>query len=292
MKILSTIHELKNMISLSVFVDGFLVGNDSFGTRLTKSFEIPELMDAIHESKRLNKEIFLLFNQIMNDEEISKFIDFIKSLPLHEVTGIVVADLGVLMVLKAMGYAQKVIYHPETLITNTYDFNMMIELGIKGVVVAKEITLDEIKEIGDNRKLELFMVGHGHLNMFYSKRQLIENFMDHLGEKNRDHNRHDLRLIEENRASEAFPILEDHAGTHVFRSNVMHSIDHLSELNTCVDYIIVDTIFKDDAYAEKVLPMYHTQMLDLEVKHELESLYHEQWDEGFFYKKTIYKTKG
>lgn len=292
MKILTTIHDLKNLKSLSVFVDGFLIGNDQFGTRLTHSFDVLELISAIHETKSLHKEIVLLFNQIMNDAELADFKTFIQALPLEDVTGIVCADIGVLMVLSNLGYASKVIYNPETLITNTYDFNVMQELGIKGVFVAKEITLEEVKEIGEHRKLELYMIGHGHLNMFYSKRQLIENFMDHLSMQNIDHNRRNLTLVEETRQSDAYPILEDTAGTHVFRSKMMHAINHLNELKHDVDVLVIDTIFKDDDYAFKVLPMYQNQILDPQIKSELESTYHESWDEGFFYKKTIYKTKG
>lgn len=292
MKILSTFFDLDHMALLSAYADGFLVGNDQFGTRLCKSFSQKELILAIDRSIELKKEIFLVFNQIMNDQELEGFETFVKELPLEKVNGIVVGDLGAIQLLSELGCSKKVIYNPETLITNTYDFNMMADLGIKGLYVAKEITLDELIDIGRHRELELFMVGHGHLNMFYSKRQLIENYMEHLGDQHQDHNRQDLRLIEETRPLDQYPILEDQAGTHVFRSNVMHSAHKIEALKPYVDYLVIDTIFKNDAYALAILPMYQKGQLDLEIKRQIESLYHETWDEGFFYKKTIYKTKG
>ncbi len=133
------------------------------------------------------------------------------------------------------------------------------------------------------------MVGHGHLNMFYSKRQLIDNFMNFNVEENIYHEKQDLKIIEENRLSEPFPILEDRAGTHVFRSNVFQSLGHLDVLGNLVDYLVVDTLFKDDDYARMVLPMYRNREINDELIEQIKLKYDEQWDEGFFYKKTIYK---
>lgn len=136
------------------------------------------------------------------------------------------------------------------------------------------------------------MVGHGHLNMFYSKRQLIENFMHYTESENLYHNRQDLKIVEENRKEDPYPILEDKAGTHVFRSQVLSSLTHLSELKEFIDYLVVDTLFKDDDYALSVLKMYKNENEDSELINKIRKDYHEIWDEGFYFKKTIYKHKG
>ncbi|MFA6800679.1 MAG: U32 family peptidase, partial [Acholeplasmataceae bacterium] len=182
---------------------------------------------------------------------------------------------------------KKLIYNPETLMTNYYDFNFLVPTGIFGVFIAKEITLDDIKMIADKKQTKLFMVGHGHLNMFYSKRQLIKNYMDFINQENYLHNKQTIKLIEEKRKDEPYPILEDLAGTHVFRSQVFDSIDYLDVLSPIVDYLVIDTIFKDDDYAIEILKMYkHQKGLS---KEELMKKYDEIWDHGFFFKKTLYK---
>ncbi len=292
MKLLSTIYDLGNLKKLSVFADGFLIGNDDFGTRLTKSYTNEEILEALKITKSLNKSLFLICNQIFNDDQLVIFESWIDKLPISEFTGIVVADLGAYRILENSGLSDLVIYNPETLLTNVYDFNFLSEFHIQGVYVAKEITLEDAKYIGKNKKYKMFMVGHGHLNMFYSKRQLIDNFTDFTASKNPYHNRQDIKIIEENRKDDPYPILEDKAGTHVFRSQVLSSLNHLAELKEFVDYLVIDTLFKDDDYAVSVLEMYKNEKEDLNLINGIQKVYQETWDEGFIYKKTIYKHKG
>jgi len=289
MKLLTTIYDLKHLESLSSYVDGFIIGNHQFGARLTKSYEQDEILSALDQTKKLKKELFLVCNQMLNDDQLEAFKTWLKSLPVSEFTGIIVADLGAYRVLDKMGYVEKVIYNPETLAANVYDFNFLSNYKIQGVYIAKEITLEDVTYIANHKNYKMFMVGHGHLNMFYSKRQLIDNFMNFNVEENIYHEKQDLKIIEENRLNEPFPILEDRAGTHVFRSNVFQSLGHLDVLGNLVDYLVVDTLFKDDDYARMVLPMYRNRVINQNLIEQIKLKYDEQWDEGFFYKKTIYK---
>jgi len=292
MKLLTTLFDLNQMKNLSAYVDGFLIGNDTFGTRLTQSYSIPNLNIAIKNAKFLKKEIYLLCNQMFTDDQLEALKSFISQLNMDLVHGVIVADIGAILVLKKLGYAKKVIYNPETLLTNSYDVNFLVDEGIYGAYIAKEITLEDIKEIASSKKLKLFMVGHGHLNMFYSKRQLIDNFMHFNEEENTYHNKQNLKIIEENRKEDPYPILEDQAGTHVFRSQVFASLYHLDELTPSIDYLVIDSIFKDDMYAMTISALYKEKLIDDELIEDLKTSYQEVWDEGFLYKKTIYKNKG
>ncbi|MBU1142154.1 MAG: U32 family peptidase [Firmicutes bacterium] len=292
MKLLTTIYNLESIQTLSAFVDGFLIGHHQFGTRLTKSFEKDEILKALHLTQKLNKELFLVCNQMFNDDQLELFKNFIHELPIQEFDGVVVADLGAYMVMSALGFSDLVIYNPETLLTNVFDFNFLADQKILGAYIAKEITLSDITVIAKHKKYKMFMVGHGHLNMFYSKRQLIDNFMQFNETENIYHDRQDLKIIEENRLDDGYPILEDMAGTHVFRSHVFSTLSYLSDIKDLVDYLIIDTIFKDDRYAKMVLPMYHLNQVNQEQIESIQKEYDETWDDGFFFKKTIYKSKG
>lgn len=289
MKILTTIFDANNIKTLSAYADGFLIGNHQFGTRLTRSFEIHEIISIVSLIKSLNKEVFLVINQLFTDEKLDALKIFLNALPLKSFSGIIISDIGVIPILNQYEVTHLIIYHPETLLTNTYDFNFLSEYQIQGAFVAKEITLNDVLEIAKEKKYKLFMIGHGHLSMFYSKRRLIENFLEFSELDLHLSNDQDLRLIEEHRKDESFPILEDDAGTHVFSSKVFSSILHLNDLLESVDYLLIDSIFKDDLYALSVLKMYHSNEVNHDVKAELEKNYHETWDQGFFYKKTIYK---
>ncbi len=292
MKLLTTIYNLESIQTLSTDVDGFLIGNHQFGTRLTKSFEFNEILEALHMTKKLNKELFIVCNQMFNDDQLELLKKFIESLPIQEFDGVVVADLGAYQMISSLGYSNKVIYNPETLLANVYDFNFLADEKIQGVYIAKEITLEDITFIARQKKYKMFMVGHGHLNMFYSKRQLIDNFMQFNEMDHLYHERQNLKIIEENRLNEGYPILEDTAGTHVFRSHVFSALSHLDDIKNLVDYLIIDTIFKDDLYAHSVIPMYHLNQIDHEIIKAIQEKYRESWDDGFFFKKTIYKGKG
>lgn len=291
MKLLITLHDIKNMASLSHTADGFIIGNEMFAARLTHSFSIEAINQAIINANQLNKEIFLQANQMLDDDLLDKFSIFLDSIDAKQFTGIIVTDIGSVMRLKAKGLADKAIYNPETLLTNKYDFNFLKKESILGAYIAKEITLEDVLEISKHKEIKLFMVGHGHLNMFYSKRQLIHNFMDYQHLENIYHNKQNLKIIEEQRPEEPYPILEDMAGTHVFRSQVFSSLDYLDTLTNSIDYLVIDTIFKDDLYAKKVLEFYKHRTYDQKRIDDIKALYKETWDTGFFYKKTVYKTR-
>jgi len=291
MKLLTTLYHIDHIESLCKIFDGFVIGNDQFGTRLTQSFSVQEINQAIDLVKTNQKEIYIQANQMLDDVLIDKFSLFIDAINHKDLSGIIVGDLGAVMLLKSKGLADKAIYHPETLLTNSYDFNFLAKENILGAFVAKEITLDDILTIGQSKAIKLFMVGHGHLNMFYSKRQLINNFMDFAQQENKYHNKQNLKIIEEQRAEQPYPILEDRAGTHVFRSDVFAALHHLDELQKVVDYLVVDTIFKDDEYALKVGLLYKNNKTDEKIMNNIKETYQESWDEGFFNTKTIYKPK-
>ncbi len=290
MKKLVTIHQLESMSTLAPLTEGFIVGHKRFGTRLCASFEIADINLAIKEAKTLGKEIFLMANRMFDDADCDAFEIWLKEVNTDDLTGMIVADIGAMTVLLDNGLGQKAVYHPETLLTNQYDTNIFAREGILGAFVAKEITLEEIRHIGFGRKLKLFMVGHGYLDMFYSKRQLIETFTIKADIEHTFHDHKDLTLIEAKRENEPFPILEDDAGTHVFRYNVFHTEQYLNVLKDAVDYVVIDTIFHDDVYAKKVLALY--QQPNDALMQDIMTTYNETWDEGFLHKPTTYQVKG
>lgn len=289
MKKLITIYSIDSIEKLSPLVDGFIIGSNEFGTRLTNSFTIDEINTAIKKINYLNKEVFLNANQMFTDIQLDEFIKTIHKLDLDLIKGIIVADIGTFQKLANKNLNSKVIYNPETLLTNTFDFNYLANFDTFGAYVAKEITLKDILEIGNNKKYKLFYVGHGHLNMFYSKRHLLDNYSKHTSSDANFLNKHNLKITEQMRKVKSYPILEDDAGTHVFRSAVLSSINYMNELSSVVDYFVIDTIFKDDNYAYDIASLYSNKTIDNKLIDKIKKDYNETWDEGFLNKKTFYK---
>lgn len=289
MKKLVTIFDINNLEKLSEFADGFLVGNEAFSARQTKSFSVDEINSIIEKSKSLKKEVFLNVNQMFTDQQLDIFKEQLLTINTKDLTGIIVADLGTMILLESMDLATKVVYNPETLLTNEIDFNYLSANNILGAYIAKEITVEEVTKIGKAKKYQMFMVGHGHLNMFYSKRYLLDNYSELIEKAESYSNLQTLKIVEPKRADSPFPILQDKAGTHVFRSKVMNSFPFYNDLSSVVDYFIIDTIFKDDNYGYEILKMYSNN--DVSNIETLKTNYDESWDEGFLNNKTYYKRK-
>lgn len=291
MKLLTTIYNLEHLHDLSQAADGFILGNEQFAVRLTKSFSIHEIHDAANIIHSLGKELFIVMNQMMTDEQLIEAKSIIESLPNDLIKGYIIADLGLIDVFKSLNLNHKVVYNPETLLTNYIDFNYLQDDHILGAFVSKEITLEDIKIIGSKKAYNLFMFGHGHQSMFYSKRPILDAYTDYLGKDRVYYKEQGLALEEEKRKSESFPILEDKGGTHVFRGVVFNSLNDIKALSSVVDYLIIDTLFKDDQYAKEVLPLYKHEQTDVVSIQKIQEVYRETWNDGFLHKKTIYKGK-
>lgn len=287
MKKIITLYDINRINEFSKYADGFIVGSNLFATRLTSSFSIEEINTAIKMVKMLeNKEIFLMANQMFTDHALDIFINNLKKIDIDNLTGIIVADIGSLIAIKKIGYQNKVIYNPETLLTNIIDFNFLSSEDIYGAYVAKEITLEDILLIGAKKEHKLFMVAHGHLNMFYSKRKLLDNYKELIKSEVDYTFLQNLKITEPKRKDEPYPILQDSAGTHVFRSHVMNSFSFIKELEKVVDYFVIDTIFKSDDYGYDILRFYNNETI---LEQEIMEKYQEKWDNGFLNKKTYYK---
>lgn len=295
MKIITTIHEINNLANLLSLSDGIILGNNNFSARQTNSFSINEINLIINETKLNKKEVFLNLNKMYYDEEMELLKEFLLQIKVDKLDGIVIADIGLLHLLEQLNLKHLAIYNPETLHTNYFDFNYLSDDNILGSFVAKEITIEDILLIGKNKKYKLFYTGHGNLNMFYSKRNLLTNFTDHLEVEWELKNNKNLLIMEKKRKDERYPLLEDESGTHVFRANTLSSINFLNDLEKVCDYLIIDTIFKDDNYAKEVIPLYKDKSINKEnyetIKDKLEKQYNEKWDDGFLNHKTFYKVK-
>lgn len=285
MKYLTYVHNLENINDL-MNVDGFIIGNATFSSRLTSSQNVDEINDLIFRLTKENKEIFLTLNKMYLDEEIDELKFFLTNVNTNLLTGILVTDLGVVQILIDLGLEKLIVWQGETLSTNPFDFNVLANFNAYGSFVAKEITLEDIKTISQNKKYNLFIIGHGHLNMFYSRRHLIKNFKEEYN-LNIDEHKTTFHLVENKRDNHEFPVLEDNHGTYVFRSSVVNSFKYLDQLKEIVDYFIIDPLFKDDNYTKAILSMYQNGFDDT-IAENLKTSYNEVWDDGFFETKTVY----
>lgn len=275
---------------LDAGADIIIIGHASFANRLTNSFSELEIADVVKIVKQKSKEVYIQMNQIIHNkdlEDLEQFMDFIVSL---NVDGIIFGDLAVLQIAKRKHIEHLLIYNPETLNTNYYDAIYWGKQGMKGLFIAKELPMEDIITIHEKSPIDIAMIGHGHLNMFHSRRPLIENFFKFRNEEYEKHiDNRNLRLVEEIR-NESYPVFQDEHGTHIFRDKAMASYREIYTLEKAVDVFVIDAIFKDPSYLlgtttnyRLLLEQHNQQKAD-----ELSELSKTDHDTGFLYKKTVY----
>jgi len=278
---------LKTFEEINIFsqlgVDVFCL-DTCFTTKKIREFNLEE----IKKIKLLNKKVYVLLNKMIHQEDLERLKTYLESLKDLNVDGIVINDLTVYVLAKKINLKNKIIYQPGTMNTDTFSVDYFSKKNIFGITISRELTLEEIKIIAKkNTKLNLSFIIHGYLDMFYSKRKLISSYLKYKKiEGNSLINNYDLRLNEEIRPNDLYPILEDKFGTHIFRSHKLISIDEFQKLNSVIDTFFIERLFiNDDEYIDSI-KLYKNKI----TKTEFLAKY-KDFDSGFYYLRTE-KIKG
>ena len=291
MKLAVTPFNVKSIVKLSeAGADVFIIGNEIYANRLVNSFSLVEITESNQIIKSLGKEIYINMNLVVHQSDIDTFTEFLSFVSELKVDGIIFGDLGTYMLARNLDIQSKLIYNPETLNTNYYDTIFWAKKGIKGLTISKEITLEEIKQIAENKHVEVSIVGHGHLNMFHSRRPLIENFFTYTKEEYDQYiGKRNLKIVEEIR-DEAYPIFQDIHGTHIFREKAQESYKEITELSNYIDVFIIDAILKDEDYLLETVDNYRLILKKNNEKlaKKISISYESNHDSGFLFKKTQY----
>jgi U32 family peptidase len=283
---LKTIEEITKLSQLGV--DVFLADTEFSVKRLADfSFEDLRIISKkVHEN---GKMLYVLIDKMIHEPDIIELHNLMENLLEVKIDGIIVSDLTVYTVACHFALDRLVIYQPGTFNTNSFDLEYFNERRLKGITISKEITLEEIKNISQtNHDIEVSLIGHGYIDMFYSKRKLLKNYAIHKGlsaKQLRDN--YNLTLEEEVRENQKYPILEDYAGTHIFRSKKLMSFDEFQDLEEILDDFIISRIFMDDEEFFDSIKAYK----DVNVHKEFIDKYGKEYDSGYYYKYTE-KLKG
>lgn len=268
-----------------------VIATPFFSARGAAYFSIEELPALRQECRRLKLNMLVLVNRFFVEEELPQLRIHLQLLKDLDVEGIYYGDEGVLQEAILLGMSEKLIYNPDTLITNKEDVQYYLDEGIRMVTISKEITLEEICSIARGVEGECEVVIHGRLNMMHSKRNLISNYLDFIGKSEDIKDKHSLYIMEETR-DDHMPIVEDDLGTHVFTGFTLSSFDEIEDMvNAGIRHFRIDGIFKDIDYVCEVLSLYR-KILNKELKgREVYQEFVKQYPQdhvtkGFYYTKT------
>ncbi len=292
MKIAAT---LTNPASIQPLVDAgcdiFIVGIDHLSHRMNKTFSLEEFIPLAETIKAHHKQVYVNLNRIVHDEDLNALSTAMAVMKERDIEGILFTDLAVFMLAEKVQLTDRLIYAPETYSTHSYDLAFWQAEKIKGIVLSREVTLTDIETIAQDSPLPIYFYGHGYLNMFHSRRPLIENFFKHTNDRNPEAmiDRRNLTIVEEIRDAH-YPIYQDEYGTHIFRDKPRESFTVFEQLKKALDVLIIDSVLiEEEAFIQAVAD--YRSGLDKPLDNAIIARYHRQYDQGFYFKKTQ-STKG
>jgi len=258
----------KLKIAVIYGADAVYLGGENFGLRAgAKNFTLEQLTEGIKFAHNRGKRVYLTLNIIPHNEDLKGLPEYVAKLKELDLDAVIISDPGVLKIVKNIIPEMEIHLSTQANTTNYAAVNFWYEQGVRRIILARELSLEEIKEIikksPHDMKIETFV--HGAMCISYSGRCLLSNYM-----VSRDANRGDCAhscrwryyLMEETRPGEYFPVYEDKRGTYIFNSKDLCMIEHLPSLiEAGISVFKIEGRMKSSYYVATVVKAYR-QLID------------------------------
>ncbi len=227
----------KGRIALLYGADAIYLGGKMFGLRaFANNFELEEIAAMADYAHSLGKKVYVTVNIFAHNEDIARLPDYLRALERARADALLVSDLGVWATARQVVPDMALHVSTQANTTNFAAVQAWERLGAERVVLARELSLDEIAEIGAKTDVELEAFVHGAMCISYSGRCLLSSYLT-----GRDGNRgactqacrweYDMyKLGEGKRPGEYFDLEEDEHGTYVMNSKDLCLIEYLPQL--------------------------------------------------------------
>ncbi len=259
----------------------------------TTGFDLEAIGEAVDFAHKRNKKIYVTVNSFARDNEFERIKEYAKQLKASDVDAVIVSDLGVIAAIREASPELDIHVSTQANCQNAYAANVYHSMGVKRIVLAREMTLDNIAEfsskIPEDLEIEAFV--HGAMCMAYSGRCFISSYLT-----GRSGNRGECtqpcrwryHLVEQTRPNEFFPVEESENGTTLLSSRDMKCIDFLDKLVECgVTSFKIEGRMKSPYYVATVVNAYRhaidkTAPLEL-LSRELDCVSHRPYSSGFYF---------
>jgi len=273
----------KLKIAIVYGADAVYLGGENFGLRAgAKNFTLKQLAEGIKFAHDREKRIYLTLNIIPHNEDLVGLPEYLVKLKELGLDALIISDPGVHKIVKNIIPEIEIHLSTQANTTNYAAVNFWYEQGVRRVILARELLLEEIEEIikksPPDMKMETFV--HGAMCISYSGRCLLSNYM-----VSRDANRGDCAhscrwryyLMEETRPGEYFPVNEDKKGTYIFNSKDLCMIEHLPSLiKAGISAFKIEGRMKSSYYVATVVKAYR-HLIDSYLLKPDEYFYDEKW---------------
>lgn len=268
-KLIVTANSFEHMNKL---IDKDIYGIILYIDKLSVNSSFYVSVDKIEKIDLKNKKIIVCMNKIMHNSDLSIVRDCLLKLRDRDVK-ILFYDMAVYNISKELGMVDKLIIYQDHLNASILSNKFYFDLGITGSYISSDITGDELLEIKDNSKMEIYFLGYGYVPIFYSRRYLISNYLKFI---NKEDNGSKYSIISD--MDVEYPISEEEYGTTIYSSKPVNLINYLDKLDK-IDYIIMNSNgIDDDNFNDMVDKFINREKLD-------------DCYIGFFNTKTIFRVK-
>lgn len=236
-ELLAPVGDMERLVSAVRYgADAVYLAGKSFGMRSAPSnFTNEELEEAVKYCHAQGVKVYVTCNILPHNEELAALPAFLEFCQAIGVDAFIMTDLGVMVMAKK--YAPNVAIHISTQagVVNYETANAFYNMGAERVVLARELSFEEIAEIRSKtpKALEIEAFVHGAMCVSFSGRCLLSNYMT---DRDANHGdcaqpcRWDYYLIERTRPDQVFTIEQDQKSTYVFNSRDMCMIEHIPQL--------------------------------------------------------------
>lgn len=243
--------------------DAVYVGGETFSLRTAaENFSMDELKEGIDFAHKHGVKVYLALNAFPHNEDIENLKNYISEIAKTDIDAVIVADLGAFVLVSEIAPRMEIHISTQANTVNHVTAASWYKMGAKRVVLARELSFDEIKEIRDKTAvgLELEMFVHGAMCVSYSGRCLLSNYL-----VGRDSNsgdcaqpcRWNYHLVEEKRPDEFIPIEENSRGSFIFNSKDLCLIKRIPELiEEGISSLKIEGRVKTEYYVASVVKVY------------------------------------
>ena len=279
--------------------DAVYFGGEDFSLRAgSDNFSDDAMRECVDFAHERGKKCYLTLNIYAHNGDIAPMREYLRRIRNIPLDAFLVSDPGVLDLLKEEIPDAHIHLSTQANMTNYMAADFWKKLGVERLVLARELSLDEIKEIHDHTDIELEAFVHGAMCISYSGRCLLSNFLS-----GRDANKglcsHPCRwnytLMEEKRPGEYFPVEEDSRGTYFMNSHDICMIEHIPDMiKAGLSSFKIEGRNKTMYYVATITRAYRLAIdsymsdpenyqFDPELLDEVKKVSHRRFTTGFFY---------
>ncbi len=277
--------------------DAVYVGGNNYGLRKgAKNFSNEGLAEAVQYCHERGKKLYVTCNIVAHNRDFEGLEEYLQYLDNIGVDAVIVSDPGIIVFCKKVLKKTQIHLSTQANATNKYSVKFWADCGVSRIVLARELSVEEIKEIKDyigDVELEAFV--HGAMCVSHSGRCLLSNFLTH-----RDGNhgdcvqacRWEYAIHEVNNDSKKLILTEDEKGSYIMNSKDLNMLANLKDLmDAGVCSFKIEGRMKSQYYVGTVINAYRTaidlvqkgQEIPEYLQKELAKTAHRDYTTGFYY---------